>query len=465
MTAGLAQLAQAAYQLQKRAVADPLAYWRPTKPQLEFLQDPSRLKLARAGNQVGKTTLGLVEVIYRCLGAHPHISVRPAPIEAWIIVQSWESSLSVQGKLWALLPKDALVEETEYTPGRGFRGRTPIIRFKNGSVIRVRTTQQGSLALAGSTIDVVLIDEPPPEEIWNELVPRVLRNHGTIILTLTPVGAPLGWLKKLTEEGKVRDFCFPLTVENTTPIGCSPLMTQEQIDSFSESILPQQRAQRIFGDWESLWTQGRVFQMFDPSRHVKAEVPTGEALIGIGIDHGTEVGAQVGVLVAMVKDYEATGHPRIYVLDQVQTDGQTTPDQDARMLLEMLRRAGLQWSSVDLWVGDRRVYGRKNGSLKSNAMLMSAMERALRLPTGSLPFRIKTAYKPAGSVFEGIRILSAAMLRGDFFLHPRCARLADDLQRWDGREASEHKHSIDALRYTLELITRRLHNPTVLRLG
>jgi phage terminase large subunit-like protein len=464
VTGGLANLARAVDQLQKRTVADPLAYWTPTAPQLQFLSDPSHMRLARAGNQVGKTTMGLVDCIYRCLGGHPYQPVRPAPIEAWVIVESWESSLSVQSKLWALLPKDALADDTEYTTGKGFRGRHPMVRFKNGSLIRVRTSNQGSLALAGSTIDYCMMDEPPPEEIYNEVVPRVLRNHGRIVFTLTPVGAPLGWLRKLVDDGRVKDFCFPLTVENTTPIGSRPLMSAEQIESFSEAILPQQRAQRVFGDWESLWTEGRVFRMFDPARHVKPEVPTGEAMIGIGIDHGTEAGAQVGLLVAMVRD-GGEGQPRVWVLDQVQTDGQTTPDQDARMLLDMLKRAGLMWESVDLWVGDRRVYGRRNGSLKSNAMLMSAMERALRLPTGALPFRIRTAHKPAGSVFEGIRVLSAAMLRGDFFVHPRCKRLADDLQRWDGREASEHKHSIDALRYTLELVTRRMHTPTVVRLG
>jgi hypothetical protein len=57
------------------------------------------------------------------------------------------------------------------------------------------------------------------------------------------------------------------------------------------------------------------------------------------------------------------------------------------------------------------------------------------------------------------------MLRGDFVINPRCRGLIDDLQKFDGREASEHKHSIDALRYTLELYTRRLYQPTAIRLG
>ena len=59
------------------------------------------------------------------------------------------------------------------------------------------------------------------------------------------------------------------------------------------------------------------------------------------------------------------------------------------------------------------------------------------------------------------------MLRGpDYFsVHPRCKRLIDDLSRFDGRESSEHKHSIDALRYTLELVTRRLYAPQLVRIG
>jgi phage terminase large subunit-like protein len=460
----LASLATATNTLARRAHADPLAYFRPTPPQLAFLSSNHPIRLLRAGNQLGKTWAGLADCIYRCLGSHPYTLVKAAPIEAWVVVVSWEQSLSIQAKLWQLLPKDAIEPDCEYTPGKGFRGRTPIVRFKNGSVLRIRTVNQGALALAGSTVSYVLIDEPPPEAIWSEIAARVLRERGRIAITLTPIGLPLGWLKKLVEEQVVQDLHFPLSVENTTPIGGRPLLTQEDIDKLTAQILPQEVAQRIHGEWDSGWVEGRVFKMFDPTTHVRADVPAGEALIGVGIDHGTEAGAQVAVLTALVRD-GGEGHPKIWVLDQVVSDGMTTPDQDAAAILTMLKRCGLRWENVDRWVGDRKVYGKKNGSLKSNAMLMSAFERALKLPTGSLPFRIHVAYKPRGSVFEGYRVLSAAMLRNDFSINPRCRGLIDDLQKFDGREASEHKHSIDALRYTLELYTRRLYQPTAIRLG
>ena len=402
----LSALAKATNTLAQRAHADPLAYFRPTPPQLEFLSSASPVKMLRAGNQLGKTWAGLADVIYRCLGSHPYTLVKAAPIEAWVVVVSWEQSLSIQAKLWQLLPKDAIEADCEFTPGKGFRGRTPIVRFRNGSILRIRTVNQGALALAGSTIDYVLIDEPPPEEIWSELAARVLRQRGRIAITLTPIGAPLGWLRKLVEEGQVQDLHYALTVENTTPIGGTPLLTRDDIEALEARFLPQERAQRIHGEWDSGWVEGRVFKMFDPATMVRPDPPTVEALIGVGIDHGTEAGAQVAILTALVRD-GGEGHPKIWVLDQIVTDGMTTPEQDAAAILAMLRRAGLRWENVDRWVGDRKVYGRRNGSLKSNAMLMTAMERALKLPTGALPFRIHTAYKPRGSDRKSTRLNSS----------------------------------------------------------
>lgn len=461
----LAALATGLDTLQRRAVADPLAYFVPTKPQLTFLSSTAPIKLARSGNQVGKTTMGLVDCIYRCLGAHPYTLVRAAPIEAWIVVVSWEQSLGIQQKLWNLLPKDAIDPETTFIPGRGLVGKVPIVRFRNGSVLRIRTVNQGALALAGSTIDFVLVDEPPPQSVWSELVPRVMRNRGRIAVTLTPVGAPLGWLKELAERGVVQDMHFPLTVENTTPIGGRPLLEQADIDRLEQQVLPMERRQRIHGDWDSGFAAGRVFQAFDPNLHVSDLLPEGECQVGIGIDHGSEGGSQVATLVVVSREGGVEGNPRFWVLDQVISTGATTPEQDARDILAMLRRNNMRVESVDRWVGDRKHGGRRWGGKKSNALLMQGFERELRLPVGAIPFRIHTAWKPAGSVFEGSRILHSAMLRGDFTVHTRCKALIEDLRLWEGDD-DEHKHGIDSLRYgAVELVTRRLYVPHHVRIG
>lgn len=461
----LGALAQSVDALARRAVADPLAYFTPTPPQEQFLRCTAPIALARSGNQLGKTTMGLVDCIYRCLGGHPYQLVKAAPIEAWIVVVSWEQSLGIQQKLWNLLPKDAIEPDTEFIPGKGFKGKVPIVRFRNGSILRIRTVNQGALALAGSTIDYVLIDEPPPQAIWSELVPRVMRNRGRIRVTLTPIGAPLGWLRDLVDKKIVTDLHFPLTVENTTPLGGRPLLEEEDIRRMESQILPMERRQRIHGDWDAGFSEGRIFSGFDPEAHVSDLLPEGECQVGIGIDHGSEGGSQVATLCVVSREGGVEGNPRFWILDQTISNGTTTPEQDARDILNMLRRNNMRVESVDRWTGDRKHGGRRWGGKKSNALLMQGFERELRLPIGSLGFRIHTAWKPAGSIYEGVRILNSAMLRHDLVVHPRCKQLIEDLKMWDGAD-DEHKHGIDSLRYgAVELVTRRLYVPHAVRIG
>ena len=460
----LVGLARGLDTLSRRATADPLAYFRPTLPQREFLACTAPVAMLRAGNQLGKTWAGLVDLLYRVLGNSPYQPVASPPIEAWIICFSWEQSLSVQAKFHALVPKPMLMPGCEFVPGKGYTGRVPIVRLRNGSIVRFKTTNQGSLGLASATLSHVLIDEPPPAEIWGELVARVLRQRGRIRLTMTPIGRPVGWLRDLVERGEVTDLHYPLTVENTTPIGGRPLLTQAEIDALAGRYLPQERAQRLDGDWDKGFVEGRIFEGFDVDKHVSDLPPMGEVLIGVGIDHGTDAGTQVATLVAVSRDGGIEGNPRIWVLDQVLSDGLTTPEQDARDILGMLKRCGLSLEAVDRWTGDRKHGGKRWGGKKSNALLMQGFERHLRLPIGSLPFRIKTAWKPQGSVYEGARILHGAMLRGDFFIHSRCKALIDDLNHWTGAD-DQHKHGIDSLRYgAVELLTQRLYVPSALRM-
>lgn len=461
----LASLARGLDALSRRADADPLAYFRPTGPQRDFLSCSAPVAMLRAGNQLGKTVAGLADAIYRALGTHPYQrAIRPAPSEVWIICFSWEQSLSVQAKFHALVPKGALRPGVEFVPGKGYTGRVPIVRFRNGSIVRFKTTNQGSLGLASATLSHVLIDEPPPPEIWGELCARVLRQRGTIRLTMTPVGRPVQWLRDLVERKEIVDLHYALTVENTTPIGGRPLLTQAEIDALAGRYLPQERAQRLDGDWDKGFVEGRIFEGFDPEKHLSFDVPPGEVLIGVGFDHGTDAGSQVATLCAVDRTGGMEGNPRIWVLDQVISTGVTTPEQDAREVLGMLKRNGLSVESVDRWTGDRRHGGKRWGGQKSNGLLMAGFERQLKIPVGALPFKIRTAWKPAGSVWEGARILHAAMLRGDFSVHPRCKALIDDLSHWTGAD-DKHKHGIDSLRYAaVELITTRLYVPHTLRL-
>ena len=79
---GLRKIAQTTLRLKKEAEQNPLTFFRPTPVQEAFLRDSNKIVMLRGGNQIGKTMVGSVEVIYRLLGFHPHKQVPPPPIEA-----------------------------------------------------------------------------------------------------------------------------------------------------------------------------------------------------------------------------------------------------------------------------------------------------------------------------------------------------------------------------------------------
>lgn len=160
----VSKLATFAMRLASDAEREPLKYWRPTPIQKAVLQDSSSIVLFRAGNQLGKTMTGCVEVHSRACGRHKWKKISKKPIDIWIIVHSWEQSKVIQQKFWEMAPKDELTEDTEYIPGKGFKGKYPVVKYKNGSIVYFKTTGQGTLGVASGSVGFVWIDEPPPPD-------------------------------------------------------------------------------------------------------------------------------------------------------------------------------------------------------------------------------------------------------------------------------------------------------------
>ena len=124
----LKELAQRSKILEERAKANPIAYFRPTPPQEKFLNDESKIKLLRGGNQTGKTAASCALLVYHCLGIHPALKTDPPPIEAWLVTHSHEQSRTIQQKLYDLIPKAELHPSCEFVRGKGFRGLAPLVR-------------------------------------------------------------------------------------------------------------------------------------------------------------------------------------------------------------------------------------------------------------------------------------------------------------------------------------------------
>lgn len=440
--------------LRNRTTRDPLAYFCPTPPQEAWLRDASKIKLLLGGNQVGKTYAQTAELLYRCLGNHPYLQTDPPPIQAFLITHSHQQSITIQEKLYAMCPKDALHPSCEFVPGRGFRGIHPVVRFNNGSMIMVKTANQG-LGLASATVSYVAIDEPVSKDVWGELSARVLRGGaggrtGTIGITMTPVGQDVSYLQELVEQGVVSCHKAPLTVQATTPKFCKPIISQGQIDRISQTYLPIDREARLNGDWTVGIPEGRVFDCFTDDMISREPPPPSNYQLAIGIDHGSQPNAQVAIVSAI--NMTDPSNPWVYVLDEY-VSGSAPPEAHARAILEMLSRNNILPAQCN-WTGDNVHFGGKTGSGKmSNSLLMRAFEQVLQVP--QLPFRIRTIKKPRYSVYYGSAMIHSIMARRQFFIHPNCNRTILSLQRWtmknnqSARSRDEWGHCVDALRYTI----------------
>ncbi len=461
MNSNLKSLALSLEALKESSQTNPLEYARFTPPQIKFLSCKDKFFCLRGGNQIGKSYAGAAEVIYRAIGNHPYKKVPVPPVEIWVVCHSWSQSIVMQSRLWELLPKNELNESVQYDPAKGFKGTTPVITFKNGSIIRIKTTNQargskGTISLAGGTIDFVLIDEPPPPGILNELMARILRRRGSMAITFTPVGVPCDHLKKLCDDGIMTDIHAPLTVENLTPDECKPLITKEEVETIEKSYLKMDRAVRMEGAWEGYTPMGVIFADFREEFISPERPPRGNYQFSIGIDHGSSEGAQVAVLIGVkipdmnIKQGKNNDY-YLYVMDEYVSSAAKS-EIHARGILQMIKRNNLEIKDIHRWTGDRPHRGDRYGSRMSNKMLRAAFAHILGYPRGG-GFHIHTAYKPSFSVYYGCRVLQELMAKGQFQINPRCNTTIKSLKNWailkSGRldVNSQHKHAIDALRY------------------
>lgn len=455
--ADLVDAVLAAERLGNHASNRPLDYVQWTPPQHEWLCSAAARKLLRAGNQIGKTWAGLAEVIWRATGTHPFIWTKTPPVEIWIVCTTWPQSVQIMRKFWDLLPKE-LVKNKYFDARYGFGKDNPAVVFHCGSIVRFKTTNQGAEALAGATVDYVLIDEPTDEPVFRELDRRIMRQGGQMGLTLTPINRPTEYLRELVKVGVVWEKHAKLTVENLTPRGWShPMLLGDGtpmdglwIAEQRRVVLPRFAPVVLDGEWETK-LEGVVFEAFDPQVHVTEALPEYDLELCAGFDYGEGDFRTAGILQGTNRE---ANYPRVHFLAEHYSDGLAPPEEDASGFLDQLDEVGVSWSELRWAYGDKPTIGR--AGRRSNQDLMTALEQELRrrgqlTPKGVLKPEIKQAKTGAGggsgSKWRGVEWLHRAMLRpGHFTVHPRMERFIESLQKWQGDD-SEWKDGIDGGRY------------------
>lgn len=443
---------------QRRQERTALDYVRLTVPQRVFLSDTHRQVIWRDGNQLGKSWALAYEIIHRMRGTHPFKRTHRPPIKAMVISISYEQILPLMEKIWALVPKDELSPKCSFDPGRGITGKPPrlvLVRGPGrGSELVFATYKQGTQRIAGGTVHFIALDEPPPENIWGEVQPRLrhFRGHLRCTFTPTPDMPDLKWLRKMVQDKAVGEHNFGLTEANCWLEGAeAPWLTQAELDAENKKLLRHEYEMRVNGAWEAIVT-GAWLTTFTDANIQPARPGKGD-WVGIGIDHGAAAGKQAGALVAIGGRSSLT--PRVHHWDETLSDGYTTPEHDARALLQMLDRRDLEYDDVDEWVGDRPTGENKYLIRKRNKDLRRQLARLLKRPIEKTRM-IRVPHKWAGSLTYGMRLLNSLFgtkhpLGGMLStVDPRCEGFIEFCQTFAGDRADPTKDVGDAHRYIVE---------------
>lgn len=471
---------------------NPLDWLCLTEAQAEMLADVSPEALWCDGNQVGKSLEQAVDILDTARGTHVFQENRQVPVEIVVVSVSFEQMEPLMAKIWELVPKDEIdLDSVGFVKGRGITGKPPRIELVSGpgkgSVIKFATYAQGSKRIAGITADMVCLDEPPTEDMYGEVRPRLLRKRGKLRVTMTPTpGMPeQSWYKRRVEKGEVSFHNHGLSEASVTPkvwrnssVGAwvdnnltaarawpRPFLTQAEIDTYEEGLPEIERGMRMNGDWDP-GVVGHWLPSFHEPTHVRRVEMRDLAgwYLAVGLDHGTQDGKQAAMLVAIQDRGKARPKVR-WLAETVAVDENgdgymTRPEDDARNIVRMLASRGLTWEHVDLWVGDVPAGSLKHEVKKSNRLVRQEMALYLDIPVGRIP-AFSTPKKGHFSMTYGVAFLNTLFGRYDddgtphALVDPRCKHFIQFCKKFDGDKFHPTKDVGDAGRYPVERAVAR----------
>lgn len=229
----LAELAQHLEELKRRQEENRLDYYGPYPKQLEFheMGASKRERMFMAGNQLGKTWSGGMEMAMHLTGRYPDWWQGrrfSGPIRAWAAGVTGESTrdnpqrillgtLGRQGT--GSIPKDAIVE---VRTGRGLPDALDniLVMHKSGGISQVafKSYERGREKWQGETLDVVWMDEEPPIDIYSEALARIAAKGGLVYLTATPLLGMSAVVRRFLNEPTADRAYIQMTISDALHI-------------------------------------------------------------------------------------------------------------------------------------------------------------------------------------------------------------------------------------------------------
>lgn len=445
-----ARVRLAARRLQRALGIRPMLFFEPSPALSWFVRDRRKRIVVRAANRVGKTR----HATYK---ASKHAVENPGS-RIRVVGPTTKMVNNVHARYLNDFLRDHLREGSYYTEGRGFNAGNTIV-LKNGSIIQLMSYEQTPDAHAGDELDIVLLDEPPTQAIFQESLARVLSRDGAVWITLTAVGRPVKWLRQIVEAVDSPWVQYVVRFSAAS----APWYSAAQIASFLRDMAaaPWQYAQRIEGAWEGV-TDDRRLSAFSGSNVVPLTVGMAQGWpiqgrdvhVALAVDHGEDAGHSAWLLFAwqIVKRSRYGNTVAIRVLNEWTNPKRMSAEREAAAVRDMVVAAGLRLQDLDFVVGDINSAGKTSGASSLNEVYEAIFARMMGAKPEAPVLRFRSAKKGADSIDTGLIVCNqlfgaeVADAVSALAVSEQCEKLVEACSHWTGKN-DDMKHLIDCLRY------------------
>ena len=258
-----------------------MSYCKPYPRQKEFFNFGStkRERLLMAPNRVGKTEGGAMEMAWHLTGEYPEwwTGKRFArPVRAWAVGETGVKTRdTVQVKLCGAYGLDSELG-SGYLPRSAIRGKPSLSRgvtdafdtihithktngIEDGpSILSFKSYDQGPTKFEGTTMDVVWLDEEPPQSVFTECLVRISPSTeepegGIIYMTFTPTKGMSSVVKEYIYKESPDRIVVRMSIED------SGNWNPKSAKVFFDSLQAHERKARYYG--EPAQGEGAVFQV------------------------------------------------------------------------------------------------------------------------------------------------------------------------------------------------------------
>lgn len=254
-------------EITRRITENRLAGYAPYAKQREFHAAGAafRERLLRAGNQLGKSYSAGAEAAYHATGLYPDWweGRRFAkPTTGWVGAPSGELARDGQQRIllgpvdaWGTgwLPKARIKDIARASGGVRDLVDTVLVEHVSGGTgrIKFKSYDQGRQRWQAETLDWVLFDEEPPEDIYSEGLTRTNATGGLVWLAFTPLLGMSNVVRRFLSEPSPDRSDTNMTIEDAEHIPA------EQRERIIRSYPPHEREARARGI--PILGSGRIF--------------------------------------------------------------------------------------------------------------------------------------------------------------------------------------------------------------